>query len=567
MRRHWLISCALLAAAHLGTGLAGLSLASFEGQVSLLWAPTGIGLAAVFLGGPRLALGVFVGSLLVNLWAGSGPLVAVLIAIGASLEALAGARLLRWGGFDARLERLRDVGLLLGLGILPGALLGAFIGTGALLLGGIAEPWELPRAWLVWFLGDATGVLIVAPALLVWLGPGRQAAWAAVRQAPISVGGGGIAVLLAAFSAFFDVGPLTIPLSLVPFLAIFGAALRHGLGAAMPLVLGTAALAVAGDAVGAGPFVGSQASAHSSTWAYLLVLGCSMLVTAALLAERAQAAAERLVLEQRAVEAQRMEALGLVAAGVAHDFNNLFQAIRANAELLGMRDPGSRPVARIHGAVLRGADLCRQLEAYAGKAVPHPEAIRLPELVRESQELLGVALPDGVQLDLRLGAPGPAVQVDRRQLQQVVMNLVQNAGEAMAEVGGGTVEVRTGEGPIDEGTLSGADVRAQDARAGEYGWVEVVDAGPGIDPAIRPRLFEPFVTTRFSGRGLGMAAVAGIARGLHGAVFVDSAPGRGTRVRVAWPRDAAGPERLSPRRGPDAPSAADPAGSYDEGHP
>jgi signal transduction histidine kinase len=154
--------------------------------------------------------------------------------------------------------------------------------------------------------------------------------------------------------------------------------------------------------------------------------------------------------------------------------------------------------------------------------------------VREVEPLLRAALPDRADLKLEAPAGLPAVQGEPSQLQQVVLNLVTNAGEALPEGQPGRVRVSVGETGLDQARLA-ATYLYEEQPPGDYLWLEVADTGAGIPADSRERLFDPFFTTKFLGRGLGLAAVLGIVRGMNGAVEVESQPGEGSVFRLFFP--------------------------------
>ncbi|WP_461394300.1 PAS domain-containing sensor histidine kinase, partial [Deferrisoma sp.] len=246
---------------------------------------------------------------------------------------------------------------------------------------------------------------------------------------------------------------------------------------------------------------------------------------------------ERGRLEARLRETERLEALGRFAAGIAHDFNNLHMVIQGNAEL-GLLEPGlpdrtRKGLERIVAASGRAADLVAKLLAYSGIQRSEPEPVDLGRVVAGVLEDLGELVPDGVkvQRDDRPGAP--AAWIDPGQARIVVQNLVTNAVEAVAPAGG-RVTVRTSALEDPAGWFGEAEGEPPDPGR-RYVLLEVADTGPGMDEETRRRAFDPFFTTKFLGRGLGLSVVWGVARAVGGAVRIDSAPGRGTRVGVALP--------------------------------
>ncbi len=262
------------------------------------------------------------------------------------------------------------------------------------------------------------------------------------------------------------------------------------------------------------------------------VVGAARDTTEAHEAERAQS---RLELQMQ--ESQRLESLGLLSGGIAHDFNNLLTVILGNARLAlaAVPDPASplrRRLARIRAAAEHGAALTEQMLVYAGRGSHVRKATDLSRLVDGMLELARASLPDGTALRTEL-AQEVWAEVDETQLRQIVLNLVTNAGEALAG-GEGTVSLRTGSVRAEAADLAGAR-GAPDLAPGAYVFLEVSDTGVGMDSATERRAFEPFFTTRPSGRGLGLAAVLGIVRGHGGAVKLTSAKGRGSTLRVLLP--------------------------------
>jgi PAS domain S-box-containing protein len=256
--------------------------------------------------------------------------------------------------------------------------------------------------------------------------------------------------------------------------------------------------------------------------------------------ERRAAEAARLELERRMLRAQRLESLGVLAGGIAHDFNNLLMAVLGNAELALQELPPdsatrSRLVA-IERASRRAAELTRQMLAYSGRGRFLVGRLDLNELVEQSVHLLSGALPETATLDLRLDRSSPVIEGDAGQIQQVVVNLLTNAAEAIGS-GPGVITITTGARDCDASYL-GRNRVDEVLPPGRYAFLEVSDTGCGMEERTRKLIFEPFFTTKFTGRGLGMAAVLGIVRGHHGAVLLDSAPGQGAVIRVLFAQAA-----------------------------
>ena len=236
---------------------------------------------------------------------------------------------------------------------------------------------------------------------------------------------------------------------------------------------------------------------------------------------------------RRLVDTQRIESLGRMAASVAHAFSNLLVPIMGNASVAALEvDPASPTgvrLERISAAAERAAELCRQMRAYSGSGQIEVGLYDVNEIILEIRDLLQVAVrPGRATLAFELADDLPEVRADRSQIQQIVMNLVLNAAEAVTANGAVTVRTKFASGSV-------ADGRLNLSVSGDQVLIEVVDNGCGIDDRIRPHIFEPFFTTRFMGRGLGLSAVQGIVRGHGGAITLESQPGAGSTLRVHLP--------------------------------
>jgi len=256
--------------------------------------------------------------------------------------------------------------------------------------------------------------------------------------------------------------------------------------------------------------------------------------------EQLQQEEERSKLEERVQEMQKLESLGVMAGGVAHDFNNLLTPILGDASLALMELPSGsavrKRIERIQRATHHAATLTHQLLDYAGMGTLDIEPVDLSKLVREMVELLQSAVSRHAVLVYDLSAELPAVRGDPRLLSQIVMNLFTNASEAVdaRPEGGGHISVRSGtQEVIDAGRAQ--LLLGEDIAAGEYVYLEIEDAGCGMSEETRARIFDPFFSTKFTGRGLGLATVLGIVRKHAGAIEIASEPGRGTRIRVLCP--------------------------------
>jgi len=257
---------------------------------------------------------------------------------------------------------------------------------------------------------------------------------------------------------------------------------------------------------------------------------------------------ERRRAESALRQAQKLESLGVLAGGIAHDFNNLLTAILGNTELALERVQENPPLRaalqRIESTTQRGADLARQLLAYAGKARFSVRPLDLNALIREMSELLSVSISKKVTLRTDLQPDLPAVAADSAQFQQVVMNLVTNASEAIGERAG-TVTLRTRAVTYTKADLVVA-FPGQVLDPGRYVRLEVQDDGCGMDIETIGRIFDPFFTTKFTGRGLGLSAMLGIVRGHRAGLRVESATDKGTTFILLFPASEAPLEVVVP---------------------
>lgn len=246
---------------------------------------------------------------------------------------------------------------------------------------------------------------------------------------------------------------------------------------------------------------------------------------------------QRRRLEERALQAQKLESLGVLAGGVAHDFNNLLMIMQGHADLMLMRNPSEAYVtdglSEIMKAAQRARELCRHLLSFAGRAPRDVRPTNLTLVVRDAMGMLRVRIPTNVRVELELSEALRSIPADESQVHQVVMNLVTNACDAMG-VAGGRLCVATGEMHCDSDYLTEVAGAAQ-PQAGHYVFLRVADSGCGMDETTRRRVCEPFFTTKNTGNGMGMAAVLGIMRSHHGLLRLDSRVGEGTTITALFP--------------------------------
>ena len=246
-------------------------------------------------------------------------------------------------------------------------------------------------------------------------------------------------------------------------------------------------------------------------------------------------------LEAQVRHAQKLESLGVLAGGIAHDFNNVLVGVLGRADLaLTKMGPGSdgqpgdaflyRSVTEIKASALRAADLAKQMLSYAGRGSFTVELLDLSLVVRETVQLLDAVVLEKACVEYELSSRLPMVKADGTEIRQVVLNLITNASEALGDRGG-VIRLSTGR--------QHCEPEYDDLPAGDYVFLEVDDSGCGMDVDTMTKMFDPFYSTKFAGRGLGLAALLGIVRGHKGAVRVESQLSQGTCIRVLLPAEAA----------------------------
>jgi len=242
---------------------------------------------------------------------------------------------------------------------------------------------------------------------------------------------------------------------------------------------------------------------------------------------------ERRRLEAQLRQAQKMEAIGLLAGGVAHDFNNLLTVITGHSQLalhrLGPDDSLRRSVETINNTAMRASGLTRQLLAFSRRQARQPRVLELAKLVADVIPMLRRLLGEDIQVEADLSPETGRVDADPSQLEQVLFNLAVNARDAMPR--GGRLRISTANVDLTEGT-------AEESAAGPHVGLYVEDTGTGMTPEVRARIFEPFFTTKEAdrGTGLGLSIVRGVVAEHKGRIEVDSAIGRGTTFRIELPR-------------------------------
>ncbi len=249
-------------------------------------------------------------------------------------------------------------------------------------------------------------------------------------------------------------------------------------------------------------------------------------------------AIERELQEDTFRQTQKLESLGVLAGGIAHDFNNLLVALLGQSSLalakLGPDSPATPHIEKVIRAAERAADLTKQMLAYSGRGRFDYRSMNLNDLIAENVSLLEAGIAKNVRLVTFLDPNLPYIDADRGQMQQVVMNIILNAAEAIGSIQG-TVHVKTSVRKGEELLTSNWPDNTRPSISQSYAAIEVTDTGHGMDPETLSKIFDPFFTTKVTGRGLGLAAVMGIIRGHKGGVKVTSDVGRGTTFRIVFP--------------------------------
>jgi signal transduction histidine kinase len=518
----------VLAASYVLAATLGLSFAVVAEQVTVVWPPAGIALAALLLYGRKLWPGILLGAFAANLGAHAPPAVALAIAAGNTVEALVGAWLLERARFHPALARVRDAGALATIPAFVSTPVGATLGAASLCLGGL-QPWARYGAlWRDWWIGDAVGALVVAPLLLAWLTPAQHhARRSRVEAAALALGTGAFALLSLELPVATGLKPYPVHYLAFPF--VLWAALRFGPRATSATVLAIAAIAVAGAIAGLGPFGAQDAGLRLvllQLW--VAVLATTGLLVAALSGERASSAA---ALGERAhlletEDRRRTEFLAMLA----HELRNPLAPIRHAAQLLETRRSDPEAVRGLGAVIERQVrhlsrlvdDLLDVARMTTGKVRILREPVDLGDVLDAALEVSRPAL-DAAKIEISVSRPSEPVTVDgdSARLAQVVANLLNNAARYTRE--GGHVWL----------TLEpdGASAR-----------IRVRDDGVGMTEEVLARAFDLFsqATTTLdrpaSGLGVGLTLVRHLVE-LHGGTVEgrSDGPGRGSEFVVQLP--------------------------------
>jgi signal transduction histidine kinase len=241
--------------------------------------------------------------------------------------------------------------------------------------------------------------------------------------------------------------------------------------------------------------------------------------------------------EEHLLRSQKLESLGVLAGGIAHNFNNILTAIIGNTSLAMMRLPDDSPATKflksIEASATRAAEIAKQMLDYSGNGFMRVSLINLNELLGNMQSALEMAVPNTISKRFIPLASSFSTKGDAGQLRQVVMSLVINAVEAIGD-SNGTIGITSGSAAFDRAYFDSCCFENTNSE-GIYVYLDVSDTGCGMDKETIDKLFDPFFSTKFTGRGLGMAAVLGIVRWHKGAIHIESAPGAGSTFRILLP--------------------------------
>lgn len=253
--------------------------------------------------------------------------------------------------------------------------------------------------------------------------------------------------------------------------------------------------------------------------------------------ERKREEERKMKMQQNLLEIQRLESLGLLASGIAHDFNNILMAIIGNLELTMLDIPFDCPtyfnLEQALKASLRASDLVRQILAYCGKGKYMVCNININDIIENNLEFFKTTISKNIKFELDLQKELPLINADASQITQLLINLITNASEAIDKKDG-IIKLKTGSSYFDESILS-KNHFADKINEGIYVLIEISDNGIGMDENTLQKICDPFFTTKFFGRGLGMAAVAGIIKSHNGTLFIESEPDKGTKIKVLLP--------------------------------
>lgn len=519
---------AVVAVVYVLAARAGLTLDAVSGFASLVWAPSGIALAALLLAGGRIWPGVFIGALVANMITGAPILAASGIAAGNTLEAVAGAyALTRVPDFHIRLDSLRDVIALILLSALLSTMISATIGVTSLYLAGLAPQANVAETWRTWWIGDAIGALLVAPLILVWAAPPRKPLLTRrLGEAAILVLGLVVASLIVfILSVSRSGGPLGQAYVFFPLL--MWAAIRFGQRGAITATVLVSGIAIVGTVWGRGPFI--QPTLHTSLLAlqtFMGITGATFLVLGASISERERSRQQLRGARDLARDANRAKAEFL--AVMSHELRTPLNAIAGYAELLSLGVSGplnqkqSDAVVRIRTNQQHLLALIDDVLSFAKIEAGNTPIKREPVPVCDALDSLEAILrPDLERHELRYvwnGCDASLVaRADPIKLRQILLNVLGNAIKF---------------------TPPGGRIEMSARQSGDRISICVSDTGIGIPPEKIDRVFDAFFqgqsgnTREYPGVGLGLSISRDFVRAMGGEIHVHSAPTEGCTVTI-----------------------------------
>jgi len=507
---------------------AGLTLDAVSGFASLVWAPTGIALAAVLLAGGRIWPGVFIGALIANVITGAPFLAASGIAAGNTLEAVVGAyALTRVPDFHRRLDSLRDVIALIVLAALLSTMISATVGVASLYFAGLAPQANVAETWRTWWIGDAIGALLVAPLILVWAAPPRTPLLTRrLGEAALMV----LGLLVASLIVFgFSVSPSGSPLghAYVFFPLLMWAAIRFGQRGAITATVLVSAIAIAGTVLGRGPFI--QPTLHTSLFAlqtFMGITGATFLVLGASISEHDRSREQLRAARDVAREANRAKAEFL--AVMSHELRTPLNAIAGYSELLslGLSGPLNQKqtdaVTRIRTNQQHLLALIDDVLSFARIEAGNTPIRPGPVSVREALDSLeALVRPDLAREELAYiwnGCDASLMaRADPIKLRQILLNVLGNAIKF---------------------TPPGGRIELSARQSGDRISICVSDTGIGISAEKIDLVFDPFfqgqsgTTREYPGVGLGLSIARDFARAMGGDIHIQSAPNEGCTVTI-----------------------------------
>jgi signal transduction histidine kinase len=524
LRYEKIILIAVLCAAYVITARIGLSIYAVHGFATLVWPPTGIAIAALLLYGRHLWPGIALGAFFVNFWVGASPLVALGIAIGNTLEALAAVYLLhRFAEFDISFGRLRDSLYFILFGALLAPLVSASVGTGSLLLGGVLTFGSQPITWLAWWVGDMLGALVVAPLLLLWMRP--QYPFIPLKNLAEALF---VTLMLVVFNIliFWKPFPALMLIPLYPvFVPLAWIALRFGIRGHTLAIAATATMAIAGISAGHLLIEASPVAHNLIYLQFFISTTTAMLLIFGAIVEERRRYAEELSdqIDQLADALQKIkyedEAKKEFLALLAHELRNPLAPLVSNLEYLALTQTPTPESEEIHAniaqqtkTIIRLVDDLLDVSRISQKRLHlQKELTDLQSVVtRSAKNVEQLFQKNNLSFTLLLPPEPTTLEVDSVRFEQIVVNLLTNAGKYTPQGGTIACEVSTAAGIL---TLI------------------VRDNGIGIPPTMLEKIFEPFMQVNHiqkqgAGLGVGLSLTRYLVE-MHGGSIVARSDGEG----------------------------------------